>query len=170
MKRILLIIPLLITVFNLFAQEKSLNGKITEKSNGEPIIGAAVLNVQTKKYALTDVSGSFSIMASPGQKLRVSYLGYETYEIAVKPNDNAINISLNVSTSNLNEVIVTGYQTERKKDLTGAVTVVKVDDIKQLPNNNPIQALQGRVPGMTIYTDGSPSGSNVNVLIRGVSY
>ncbi|KHJ39418.1 TonB-dependent receptor SusC [Pedobacter glucosidilyticus] len=169
MKRILLIIPLLMAVFNLLAQERNVKGKITEKSNGEPIIGAAVLNVQTKKYAMADVSGSFSIMASPGQNLKVTHLGYETYEYTIKPNDNTISISLIGSTSSLNEVVVTGYQTERKKDLTGAVTVVKVDDIKQLPNNNALQALQGRVPGMVIYTDGSPSGSNTNILIRGVS-
>jgi TonB-dependent Receptor Plug Domain. len=100
--------------------------------------------------------------------LVISHIGMISQEVNVAGRTE-IEVSLRPISSLLSDVVVTGYQTQRKADLTGAVSVVDVKELKKLPNNNPIQALQGRVPGMIIYTDGQPSGSNVNILIRGLS-
>ncbi len=169
MRRLLFIIPLLLAVLGVSAQERRITGKVTEKGSGVPVIGASVVVQETKKSTATDANGAFTISAENGQTIKVAYLGFESAIYKVSAGQNTINISLKESASNLNEVVVTGYQQERKKDLTGAVSVVEVGELKKVPNNNPIQALQGRVPGMVVYTDGSPSGSNTNVLIRGLS-
>lgn len=97
---------------------------ISEKSNGVAIIGVTVLNVETKQYAITNVSRDFSITVTNRQNQRISYLGYETYEYKIKPNENTLNIILNESSSSLNEVILTGYQTERKKNIKSEVAIV----------------------------------------------
>ncbi|QEK53114.1 TonB-dependent receptor [Pedobacter aquae] len=167
MKRILLIIPLLMAVFNLLAQERNVKGKITDKSNGEPIIGASVFNVETKQSAVADLTGSFSIAITSGQTLRVSYLGYQTYEYKITSNDKMLNIILEESNSNLNEVIVTGYQTERKKDITGAVAIVDVNELNKQTVANGMRAVQGQVPGVYITGSGSPSAPTT-VRIRGI--
>jgi TonB-linked SusC/RagA family outer membrane protein len=120
-----------------------------------------------KKNILTDSKGQFSLSAQTGQHIRFSYVGTKTYNLTVSNDTKTVAVILENSGSNLNEVVVTGYQQERKKDLTGAVTVVNVSDIKNIPAGNAIKALQGRVPGVSIATDGSPAG-NVSVRIRGI--
>jgi len=169
MRRLLIIIPLLLSALCVLAQERKITGKITEKGSGVPVIGASVINTDNKNGATTDANGNFSIMASNGNTIKITYIGFEPVTIKVGSN-NTYNLSLTESAAALSEVVVsTGYRTEKKKDITGAVTVVEVSELKDLPNNNPIQALQGRVPGMIVYTDGSPSGSNSNMIIRGLS-
>lgn len=168
MKRIILLIPLLLIMFCVSAQQQTITGKVLDKATGEPLIGASIVNQETGKGATTDVSGGFSIPAEPGQSLKIVYLGYKTVSQKLE-NQRSITIQLQAEATSLEQVVVTGYQQERKKDLTGAVTVVDVSEIKKMPNNNPIQALQGRVPGMVVYTDGSPSGGNTGILIRGVT-
>lgn len=167
MTKLILIIPLILSVLAARAQERRIVGKVTEKGTGAPIIGASILNEQTKRGTSTDVNGTFNIMAETGQTIRISYLGFATLTYKVQSNDNSLNLSLEAEASSLEAVIVTGYQQERKKDLTGAVAVVDVAEMKKQAVANPMKALQGQVAGVYITGNGSPS-SPATVRIRGI--
>ena len=160
----LLMSPLLCafcTVAN--AQNTKVDGIVTD-ATGETVIGASVMVKGTKTGTVTDFDGKFHLDCSPGATLVVSYIGFENQEVKASSN---MKITLKEAFNALNEVVVTGYTTQRKADLTGAISVVSVDEIAKQNENNPIKALQGRVPGMNITADGSPSGS-ATVRIRGI--
>lgn len=131
---------------------------------GETVIGATVMEKGTTNGVVTDIDGNFTIKVKSGATLVISYLGYKTLEL---PATDGMRVDLREDTNELNEVVVTGYTTQRKADLTGAVSVVSVGELAKQNENNPIKAMQGRVPGMNISADGSPSGS-ATVRIRGV--
>lgn len=169
MKRLLLIIPFLLAVFYASAQERRITGKVIEKATGQPVIGASIVNLETQKGTTSDLNGSFAINAVTGQTLKVSYLGFDNYFAKIGANDSQVAVSLIASASQLSEVVVTGYQTQRKQDLTGAVAVVDLAPVKNNTSGNTMQALQGRVAGLYIEKDGSPNGSNSRILIRGAN-
>ncbi len=148
-----------------FAQTQEVSGKVTDNS-GEPIIGATVVIMggQNGNGTVTDIDGNFTLQAKPNSTLSISYIGYKTQEVKAGKN---LTIIMEDESKLLNEVVVTGYTTQRKADLTGAISVVSVDEIAKQNENNPIKALQGRVPGMNITADGSPSGT-ATVRIRGI--
>ena len=148
-----------------FAQTQEVSGKVTDNS-GEPIIGATVVIMggQNGNGTVTDIDGNFTLQAQPNSTLSISYIGYKTMEVKA---GKGLKIVMEDDSKQLNEVVVTGYTTQRKADLTGAISVVSVDEIAKQNENNPIKALQGRVPGMNITADGSPSGT-ATVRIRGI--
>lgn len=113
---------------------------------------------------MTDFDGKFRLKVSGGKKLSISYMGYKT--VSVDPGK-SLNVVMTEDSKLIDELVVTGYTTQRKADLTGAVSVVSMDEIADLNENNPMKALQGRVPGMNITADGNPSGS-ATIRIRGV--
>lgn len=145
------------------AQQVNVNG-IVKDATGETVIGASVMVKGTKTGTVTDFDGKFHVECTPGATLVISYIGYQTQEVKAA---DGMNVVLQEAANDLNEVVVTGYTTQRKADLTGAISVVSVDDIAKTDENNPIKALQGRVPGMNISADGSPSGT-ATVRIRGI--
>ena len=145
------------------AQQVNVSGVIKD-ATGETVIGASVMVKGTKTGTVTDFDGRFHVECTPGATLVISYIGYQTQEVKAA---DGMNVVLQESANDLNEVVVTGYTTQRKADLTGAISVVSVDDIAKQNENNPIKALQGRVPGMNISADGSPSGT-ATVRIRGI--
>ena len=145
------------------AQQVNVSGVIKD-STGETVIGASVMVKGTKTGTVTDFDGRFHVECTPGATLVISYIGYQTQEVKAA---DGMNVVLQEAANDLNEVVVTGYTTQRKADLTGAISVVSVDDIAKQNENNPIKALQGRVPGMNISADGSPSGT-ATVRIRGI--
>lgn len=145
------------------AQQVNVNG-IVKDATGETVIGASVMVKGTKTGTVTDLDGKFHVECTPGATLVISYIGYQTQEVKAA---DGMNVVLQEAANDLNEVVVTGYTTQRKADLTGAISVVSVDDIAKQNENNPIKALQGRVPGMNISADGSPSGT-ATVRIRGI--
>ncbi len=168
--RILLTIILILFVTICFAQQKEIIGHVINKSTNEPLQGVTVTSKE--QTTLTDSTGRFSIMALPGETLTVSYVGMNTLNIAVPGNGTEMQIAMAESTSDLNEIIVTGYKSERKVDLTGAVSVVNMKDVKNVPTTSPMLALQGQVPGLYVQKDGSPTGANggaPTILIRGVN-
>ena len=146
------------------AQQVNVSGVVTDPITGETIIGASVMVKGSKTGTVTDFDGKFHVECTPGETLVISYVGYETQEVKASAN---MQVALREATNDLNEVVVTGYTTQRKADLTGAISVVSVDEIAKQNENNPIKALQGRVPGMNISADGSPSGT-ATVRIRGI--
>ena len=145
------------------AQQVNVSGVIKD-ATGETVIGASVMVKGTKTGTVTDIDGRFHVECTPGATLVISYIGYQTQEVKAA---DGMNVVLQEAANDLNEVVVTGYTTQRKADLTGAISVVSVDDIAKQNENNPIKALQGRVPGMNISADGSPSGT-ATVRIRGI--
>ena len=145
------------------AQQVNVSGVIKD-ATGETVIGASVMVKGTKTGTVTDFDGQFHVECTPGATLVISYIGYQTQEVKAA---DGMNVVLQEAANDLNEVVVTGYTTQRKADLTGAISVVSVDDIAKQNENNPIKALQGRVPGMNISADGSPSGT-ATVRIRGI--
>ena len=144
-----------------FAQTEA-SGTIVDNT-GEPIIGATVMEKGTSNGTVTDIDGNFRLKTASGSTLVISYIGFATQEL---PAQAGMQITMTDDTNELNEVVVTGYQVQRKADLTGAVSVVNVDELQKQNENNPMKALEGRVPGMNISADGNPSGA-ATVRIRG---
>lgn len=165
MKTLLMSICLLLVSAVSFAQVEEASGNVTDNS-GEPVIGATVTVVggQGNAGTVTDIDGNFKVQVQSGSKLSISFMGYKTQVVKAAK---GLRIVLEEDAKLLNEVVVTGYTTQRKADLTGAISVVSVDEIAKQNENNPIKALQGRVPGMNITADGSPSGA-ATVRIRGI--
>lgn len=159
-------ISLLMSCITINAQGLTIKGNVKSATDGEALIG---VNVSIKGEAIgtiTDIDGNYTLQASSNSTLLFSYIGYDAQEIAVSGRT-TVNALLTESSMMLEEVVAMGYRTERKADLTGAVSVVKVDDMMKAAENNPMKALQGRIAGMTVTSDGSPSGS-ATIRIRGL--
>ena len=166
MKRTLLS-ALLLLVMAMVAQAQNIivHGTVVSAADDEPLIGASVVcGIEGPGGVATDIDGNFTITVPEGANLIVSYIGYQTKTVQAQPQ---MTIALDEDSELLNEVVVTGYGTQRKVDVTGAITAVDVDEISKQNENNPIKALQGRVPGMNISADGGPSGT-ATVRIRGI--
>ena len=164
MKRLLLNAVFIAMGSTAFAQQQvDVSGTVKDET-GETIIGATVMEEGTKNATVTDLDGNFHLKTAEGAKLTISYIGYKTQTVAASP---VMNITLGEDNTELEELVVTGYTTQRKADLTGSVAVVSTDDLKTSPDADPMRALQGRVPGMTITGNGSPLGTGT-VRIRGV--
>lgn len=164
MKYSITMMALLLTVLSSFAQQKKVTGTVTEKNTGIPLPGVSVQAAAGS--TITDSTGKFSILSSTNEPLTFSYIGMKVFTAKVPASGN-IQVEMDRDASDLNEVVVTGYQAQKKADLTGAVSVVDVESIRDVPLGNPVKALQGRVPGVFITTDGSPSGG-ATVRIRGI--
>lgn len=163
-KRILLNAVFVAIGTTAFAQQPVDVGGSVKDENGEPVIGATVTEEGTKNATVTDFDGNFKFKAPQGAKLRVTYIGYKTAVVTAGPN---VSVTLQEDNAQLDELVVTGYTTQRKADLTGSVAVVSTDELKTSPDPDPMRALQGRVPGMTVTGNGSPIGTGT-VRIRGV--
>ncbi|MBO5205286.1 MAG: SusC/RagA family TonB-linked outer membrane protein, partial [Prevotella sp.] len=149
----------------IYAQKIEVSGTVVDQS-GEAIIGATVKEKGTTNGTVTDFDGNFKFMVHSGAKVTVSYIGYTDVEQTAGQN---MKIMLKEDSEMLNEVVVVGYSTEKKSDLTGSVSVVKMKDVADTPTGNVIQSLQGRVAGMNITTDGTPGGLSTGTSIRGAS-
>ena len=161
LKRFLLSFMLVLTCTITYAQTE-ITGTVFDET-GETVIGATVMEKGTTNGTVTDFDGTFVIKVNPGATLVFSYVGYLPVEL---PASNGMTVTMQEDALALNEIVVTGYTTQRKADLTGAVSVVSVNDLLKQNENNPIKAMQGRVPGMNIAADGNPSGA-ATVRIRG---
>lgn len=139
-------------------QEQTIHGTVTDEK-GTPLIGVTVKVKGTNHGAVTDAEGKFSLAVPDGAVLEVSYVGYQTQEIAVS-NQSTLMISLKASASGLNEVVVVGYGTQKKADLTGAVESVGSEVFENRSVSNTTQALQGAVPNLNLaLEDGKPTRS-----------
>lgn len=143
-------------------------GKIVNQANQQPIPGATIKVVGTETGTTSDADGNFVIDAKPNDVLEISFIGFVTYRYTVTSSDQAAIIELSEDSSDLNEVVVTGYSSQRKKDLTGSVAVVDVAEMKSQPAGSAVEALQGRATGVQIVNDGAP-GSTPQIRIRGYS-
>jgi len=151
------------------AQQRRITGTIQDQRKA-PIAGATVTLKGSATATQTDAAGNFTISIPNGKNtLVVSYVGSETQEVEVT-NQNQVTVTLKSASSTLNDVVVVGYTTQRKQDLTGAVAVVEMTPaVKNNTSGNTAQALQGRVAGLYIEKDGSPNGATGRILIRGAN-
>ncbi|HZY79069.1 MAG TPA: TonB-dependent receptor [Cyclobacteriaceae bacterium] len=149
------------------AQDRTVSGTVKDEK-GEVVPGANIVEKGTNRGTVTDMNGKYTIAAPTGATLLFSFVGYRTTEV-VLANQTEINVDLEPDVTSLNEVVVTGYQTQRKSDLTGSVAVVNMSEAKDIPSGSALQNIQGRVPGLYIQSDGSPSGAARSVNIRGVN-
>ena len=153
---------LMLTICTMMYAQQEITGTVVDAMG--PVIGATVMEKGTTNGTVTDFDGNFKLKVQAGKTLVFSYIGYLTQEQAAKQ---GMTVTLQEDALSLNEVVVTGYTTQRKADLTGAVSTVNVNELAKQNENNPMKALQGRVPGMNITADGNPSGA-ATVRIRGI--
>ncbi len=173
MKTALLLLVLLLCLSpGLHAQTPlTVTGKVTEPEKNEPLAGVNVVVKGSTTGTVTDAAGSYSLqVADPNATLVFSFIGYTAREVPVNGQP-VVDVALTADIKALNEVVVVGYTTSRKQDLTGSVAVVDVEPIRSasVSSGNPMQALQGRVPGLYIEKTGTVSGDNSRILVRGVN-
>ncbi len=163
MKRILFSSALLLVSSLTFAQSK-VSGTITD-ANGEPLVGVSVIEVGTQNGAVTDMDGNYTLNVKPGAKLKISYIGFTTQTVTAGTNKKIV---LQEDNTTLNEVVVVGYGTMRRKDVTSSITTVSAKDLNKGVYTDPAQMLQGKVAGLVVSSTGDPNGSP-SMTLRGAS-
>lgn len=177
MKRIFILslFTVLLSILSLQAQVESkgatrpIKGVVIDKMTDEPIIGASIAVKGTATGTITDFDGQFTIEATTGQYLQISYIGYESYEQRVVANNDMYRITLVEATSELDEVVVVGYGSQKKVNLTGAVSVIDQKDIVGRPTPNMATALQGIDPALNLTMSAGGPGAGYEFNIRGVA-
>ena len=164
MKTVKIFLTGLLMAFALPLLADTASGVVLELATGEPVIGASIVEKGTTNGTVTDFDGNFSLTVSAGATLEISYVGFASQTVTAADN---LKIMLAEDSEALEELVVTGYTTQRKADLTGSVSVVSTKDVKNTSTPDPMSALQGKVAGVTITTSGSPCASGT-VRIRGV--
>ena len=146
----------------------TISGRVTESSSGGPLPGANVVIKGTTTGTLTDIDGVFSIQTTKGSTLVISYLGFMDREVLIGDKTN-IQISLSEDRTNLDEVIITGYGSQQKSVVTGAISSIKADDLKDQPILRVDQTLQGRTTGVVVAANSGQPGSSATVRVRGIT-
>jgi TonB-linked SusC/RagA family outer membrane protein len=163
-----LAVVLLLFGFGAFAQ-KDVSGRVVNSSDNQPIAGATIQVRGTETITQSQNDGAFSIrVPNDNSVLVITVVGFARMELAVAGKNNLGNISLSPASASLNEVVVTGYVAQRKKDITGSVAVVNVQNLKAVPSGTIESLLQGQASGVTVINSGAP-GSPSNVRIRGIT-
>lgn len=158
-------IALFLSVQFVSAQQK-ISGTVYSASDRETIIGASVVETGTTNGTVTDIDGHFNLTVKAGATVTVSYVGFVSQTLKATSN---MNVTLAEDLQDLEEVVVTGYQTQRKIDLTGAVGVVDMKDPMSQSNPNVLNSLQGKVAGVQINADAAPGGGGTTIRIRGMA-
>ena len=164
-RKIILLLSVLFLGSSLYAQKSMVKGVVSD-SNG-PLIGVTIMEKGTKTGTLTDIKGNFSINCSNNGSLVISYLGYETQTVSIEGRAK-IEIELKEKSQNLNEVVVVGYGTMKKRDITGSISSLNAKEIEQNQPINIASALQGKVSGLEIMSSSEP-GTSSSFKIRGTS-
>jgi len=148
---------------------RKVSGTITDKKSGEGLIGASVLVIGTTVGTITDLDGNFSVMLPAGKnKLSFNYIGYKKMELEA-PESGPMKVGMEDNSVEMNEVVVVGYGTVKKSDLTGSITTVSTKDMKNTSILSADQAMQGRATGVMVVNNSGAPGSPVSIKIRGVS-
>jgi iron complex outermembrane receptor protein len=167
MKKTLVALLLAAICMPAFAQDRTVTGKVTDAKDGSPLVAASVVVKGTKKGASTNNDGTFTIRVSATENtVVVSYLNYATKEVSIK-GLSQLNVALSASTDQLGDVVVIGYGTARKKDLTGSVVNVTAKDFNTGVVSTPEQLISGKVAGVSIISNGGAPGSGSTIRIRG---
>lgn len=158
---------LLLMLFSIcaMAQKVTINAKVIDKANKEPLIGATVIEMGTSNGTITDFDGNFTLEVGTGAIIQVSYVGYKTLE--EKANSNIKLVSLESDSETLDEVVVVGYGTMRKKDLSGAVSSLGADQLTKGSNGDLSQSLTGKLAGVKVSQNDAAPGSGMSINVRG---
>lgn len=148
-------------------QQKTISGIVMD-DQGEPIIGASVLEKGTTNGTITNIDGHFTLPIGKGTELLVSYVGYTTKVVKIG-NQGSIKIVLSEDTKTLDEVVVIGYGTQKKSDVSGSVTTVSGEKLTKMPTANAEAALQGMAPGLSVNFGSGAAGSSAKLQVRGVT-
>lgn len=158
---------LILAPISMAAQNRTVSGTVTEKSSGLPAVGASVMVKGSRTGTITQIDGTYSLDGVSDQATLVfSSIGFKSMEMAVGGRS-VINVALEDDATLLEDVVVIGYGTARSKDLTGAISTVKSDELVTTPVASPMGALQGKIPGVQIVNSGDP-GATPTVRVRGV--
>ena len=157
---------MLLLGFNAGAQNITVSGVVSDPG-GEPLIGAGVLVKGTTQGTTTGLDGDYTITVTSGQTLVFTSIGFLDQEITVD-NQTVINVTLELDQLQLDEVVVVGYGVQKKKLVTGSTVQVKGDDVAKKNTTNPLQAMQGQAPGVSISSTSGQPGSDMKVTIRGL--
>lgn len=166
LSRLVVVMALCLVSTGLYAQKVSISGTVKD-AMGEALIGASILEKDTKNGTITDVDGNFSLSVADNATIVVSYTGFKSYEEAVA-GKTVFNITLSEDTELLDEVVVVGYGTMRKSDVTGSISSAKGSDIVKNQSFSALDGLKGKVSGVNIFTNSGQPGAYSRVLIRGV--
>ena len=150
------------------AQTKTLTGKVTDASDGEPLLGATIKVKETNAGVVTDLDGHYSVKVDNGQTLMVSYIGYITKSVKYT-GQATLDVALSTDNAALDEVVVVGYGVMKRSDITGSVVSVGEKDIKKSVITSVDQALQGRAAGVQVTQNSGSPGGGISVAIRGVN-
>ena len=167
MRKLLLLVLVFISGMSYAIAQSAVTGTVTDE-NGEGIPGANIVIKGTSQGTITDIDGAFSINASSSDVLVVTYVGYSTVEIPVGSQAN-ISISLNEDIAALDEIVVTGYGTQVRKEITSAVASLNEEDFNQGLVSNPMGLLEGKVAGLSITKPGSDPNGGFTLRLRGIS-
>ncbi len=165
-KQIILLFFIVLAPFFLLAQTKKISGKVISGEDGKPIAGASVELLPSHNGTQTDADGTFSLPSQNDTAMRISSVGYKEQQVRIE-NAETLTITLYYAKTILEDVVVIGYGTQRKRDLTGSVSSISSKEIKSLPVANAGEAMQGRAAGVQVISSGAP-GSNVVFRIRGI--
>lgn len=165
-RKMFLIISGLFLLLPLAAQQRSISGVVKDNA-GEPLIGVSIMVKGTTNGSISDLDGNYSLSSvSSGSTLVFSYMGYETKEVAVL-NQSVINVTLEEDNKILDEVVVVGYGTQKKSDLTGSVVSVKAEDMNAIPTSSIAEMLRGQAAGVVITQNSARPGGGSDITIRG---
>ena len=164
----LITVPLLLLGLVASAQTRSIKGQVVSATDGKAVAGATISVNGQKVSAIASEDGSFTVNASGNVTLTVKSVGFANQTVSVAGSQNTIKVSLTEESSQLNEIVVTGYSSQKRKEITGSVSVVSVKDMKAVPSGTAEQMLQGQASGVTIIGSGSP-GEGSTVFIRGIT-
>ena len=164
--RLILVFACTFLMLNVYAQKRMISGKVTEQSTNEPMPGVNIVEKGTTNGIITDSNGHYTLNVADKAVLVFSFIGYATQEFPVD-GKTSVDVKLASETLGIEQVVVTGYSSQRKADIIGAVSVVDVKSIADYSASNPMADLQGKIAGVDITGDGSPGGGTV-IRIRGI--
>jgi iron complex outermembrane receptor protein len=151
-----------------WSQSKTVTGLVTSADDGSGIPGVNVLEKGTSNGTVTDANGSYSLSVGGSATLVYSFVGYTSTEVVVG-NQTSVDVTLQLDVTSLSEVVVVGYGTQEKKELTSSVTSVKSEDFNRGTVNDPAQLLQGKVAGLNIARAGNDPNGTFNIRLRGIA-
>jgi TonB-linked SusC/RagA family outer membrane protein len=167
MKKIVLFTVSLFLTATAVAQTRTITGKVTDATDGSGMISVSILIQGTNKGVSTDLDGNYSIELAPGETTLIfSFIGYKPQTVEV--GDRAlVDVVMEVDATNLEELVVIGYGTQRKRDVTGSIVTIKGAELADKPNGNPLNSIQGKVSGVQVINSGS-AGSSPTIRVRGI--
>ena len=165
MKRYLVLLAILLAPLSLWGQNR-ISGKVLASDDGQPLVGVLVLNTVSGATSLSNLNGAFEIEAAAKDQLELSYMGFVTKKANAAQ---GMTVYMEVDSKQLEEAVVVGYTTEKRADITGAISVVDRKGLTGIPTANVAVSLQGKVPGLDVSTNGAPGGVGYSMLVRGIT-